>query len=237
MARPIPVSILCAIFRDSEECRCFYFYTYFVYNIGMKVKQYFPHLNRIGEILASQNGVLLTADLTRLGIPRAYLALLEQRGEIVKVSRGVYRAVNALEDELFSFQAVHRLAIYSHETALFLHDLSDRSPLFYSVSVPSGYHSVSLKQSGHKVFYVSRALLELGVIPIKSPHGNPIRATNLERTICDMLRSRNQMDLQVVYDALKRYVRRADKDLNLLYQYAQHFGVQKIVREYAEVLL
>ena len=218
----------------NRVCCIFYFYTYFVYNIGMEVKQRSPQLKRISDILASQNGVLLTADLARLGIPRAYLTILEQRGEIIKVSRGVYRAANALEDEWFSFQAVYRLAIYSHETALFLHDLTDRTPLFYTVSIPSGYHSVSLKQSGRKIFYVSRALLDLGVMPIKSPHGNTIRATNLERTICDILRSRNQMDIQIVYDALKRYVRRDDKDLELLYQYAQRFGVQKIVREYIE---
>jgi hypothetical protein len=72
---------------------------------------------------------------------------------------------------------------------------------------------------------------------MKSPHGNEIRSTNLERTICDVLRSRNQIDIQQVNEVLKRYVQKKEKDLNLLYNYAGQFRVQKIVREYIKVLL
>jgi predicted CopG family antitoxin len=36
---------------------------------------------------------------------------------------------------------------------------------------------------------------------------------------------------------LKRYVKKKEKDLDLLYNYAMQFRIQKIVREYIEVLL
>ena len=142
-----------------------------------------------------------------------------------------------MEDGLFSFQARYKSSIYSHETALYLHDLTDRTPLFYSISVPSGYHSAALKKSGCKVFYVNRNLFDLGVISMNSPHGNEIRVTDLERTICDVVRSRNQMDVQLVYEALKRYVRKSERNIDLLYSYAKRFRIQKVVREYLEVLL
>ena len=213
-----------------------YINTLLMYNKGMNIKYTSPQLDKIRDVLVRQNGTLLTADLARLGIPAAYLTLLEQRGEIERVTRGVYRSPDALEDEFFGFQAVYKLAIYSHETALFLQDLTDRTPLFYWITLPTGYHSVVLKQSQHKIFFVSRALSNLGVITMPSPHGNPVRVTGLERTICDVVRSRNQMDIQIVYDALKRYVHRQDRDLDHLYSLASRFSVQKIVREYIEVL-
>jgi len=72
---------------------------------------------------------------------------------------------------------------------------------------------------------------------MNSPHGNEIRVTGLERTICDAIRSRNQMDMQLVYDTLKRYVRRSDRNIDLLYSYANRFRIQKVIREYIEVLL
>lgn len=202
----------------------------------MKIKNRSPQLEKIHDVLSRQSGTLLTADLARLGIPAAYLTLLEKRGEIERVARGVYRSADALEDEFLGFQAVYKLAVYSHETALFFHDLTDRTPLFYSVTLPTGYHSVALKQSQHKVFFVNRVLCDLGVITMPSPHGNLIRVTGLERTICDVVRSRNQMDIQIVYDALKRYLHRQDRDLDRLYDLASRFGVQKIIREYVEVL-
>jgi hypothetical protein len=77
----------------------------------------------------------------------------------------------------------------------------------------------------------------LGVVSARSPHGNDVRVTNLERTICDILRSRNQMDVQYLNNALKRYAARKDKKIHLLYEYAVQFGVQNIVRQTIEVLL
>jgi predicted transcriptional regulator of viral defense system len=203
----------------------------------MVVKRVKSNFERITIILRDQHGSLLASDLVKFNIPRTYLSILEQNGEIERVSRGVYRLTASIEDELFNFQARYKSSIYSHETALYLNDLTNRTPLSYSISVPVGYHSISLKESGHKVFYVNRNLFDLGVISMKSPHGNEIRTTNLERTICDVLRNRNQIDIQQVNDALKRYVQKKERDLDLLYIYARQFRIQKIVREYIEVLL
>ncbi len=203
----------------------------------MVVKGELTQLERIRKILKDQHGTLLTSDLVKPNIPRIYLSVLERNGEIERVSRGVYKVANSLEDELFSFQARFKSSIYSHETALYLHDLTDRTPLSYSISVPVGYHSISLKKSGHKIFYVNRSLFELGVIAMKSAHGNEIRTTNLERTICDVLRNRNQIDVQLINESLKRYVGRKERNIDLLYSYARKFRIQKIVRVYIEVLL
>lgn len=203
----------------------------------MKVKENLSHLGRIRKVLKDQNGVIITSDLARFNIPRTYLSVLEKNKEIERVSRGVYKTPGAIEDEMYTFQSVYKSSVYSHETALFLHDLTDRTPLQYSVTVPSGYHSTALNGSGHKIYYVSRSLFDLGVISMQSPHGNEIRVTNLERTICDILRSRNQMDIQYVNSALKRYVARKDKNINLLYNYAKVFHIQKTVRQNLEVLL
>jgi len=203
----------------------------------MVVNNKMSQLERIRKLLADQNGTLLTSDLAKFNIPRIYLSILEHNGEIERVSRGIYKLVASIEDEMFNFQARFKSSIYSHETALYLLDLTDRTPLFFSISVPVGYHSINLKQSGHKTFYVNRDLFDLGVITMKSPHGNEIRTTNLERTICDVLRSRNQLDIQFVYEALKKYVIRKDRNIDQLHYYAKQFRIINIVREYIEVLL
>lgn len=205
--------------------------------MSMVVNKEISNFERIRKILQDQHGSLLTSDLVKFNIPRAYLSILERNGEIEQVSRGVYRLTASIEDEMFSFQARYKSSIYSHETALYLNDLTDRTPLSYSISVPVGYHSISLKESGHKIFYVNRNLFDLGVISMNSPHGNEIRTTNLERTICDVLRSRNQIDVQQINVSLKRYVRNKERNLDLLYDYARQFRIQKIIREYIEVLL
>ena len=203
----------------------------------MVVKHELSQLERIRKLLEDQHGTLLTSDLAKFNIPRIYLSILEHNGEIERVSRGIYRLVASIDDEMFNFQVRYKSSIFSHETALYLHDLTDRTPLSYSISIPVGYHSISLNEGGHKMFYVNRELFALGVILMKSPHGNEIRTTNLERTICDVLRSRNQVDVQFVNEALKKYIVHKDKNIDQLYNYASRFRIQKIVRTYIEILL
>jgi hypothetical protein len=142
-----------------------------------------------------------------------------------------------LVDEMVGIQARYIVAIFSHETTLYLLGLSDRMPLFYSVTVPAGYNATSLKVSGAKVYLVNRGLYQLGSIKVRSPHGNNIETFNLERTICNVLRNRNQVDIQMFNEALKRYVQKKERDLNLLYNYSKQFRIQKILREYVEFLL
>lgn len=132
---------------------------------------------------------------------------------------------------------VNLRAIFSHETAAYLLDLTDRTPLFYSVTVPAGYNATSLKAGGARVYFVNRGLYPLGSITAKSPHGNKVMTFNLERTICNLLRNRNQIDVQQINASVKRYVGKEDRNLDLLYNYAKKFGIQKIIREYIEVLL
>ncbi|HAD06150.1 MAG TPA: abortive phage infection protein [Anaerolineaceae bacterium] len=214
-----------------------YIHAYFVYNISMNVKTEQKPIERLRMILREQNGILFTSDLAKLGIPRTYLSILEATGEIQKVSRGVYSAVNSMADEMAGLQVRYKRAIFSHETALYFLELSDRTPLFYSVTVPAGYNATLLKASGAKVYFVKRELHLLGESMAKTPNGNEIKTYNLERTICDILRSRNQMDIQFINEALKRYVRKKEKNIDLLYSYAQQFRIQKIVRATIEVLL
>jgi predicted transcriptional regulator of viral defense system len=203
----------------------------------MEVKNKENPIEKIRDILKDQNGILSTSDLTSYEIPRTYLSILEKNGEIRRISRGVYSATNYMIDEMVSIQLRYKGAIFSHETALYLLELSDRTPLFYSMTVPAGYNATSLKAGGTKVFFVNRGLYLLGSTTMKSPHGNDIKTFNLERTICDVLRSRNQMDVQFVNQSLKKYVLHRDRNIDQLYNYAVRFKIQKIVREYIEVLL
>jgi predicted transcriptional regulator of viral defense system len=204
----------------------------------MNVKSDLPRIDKLRQIMNGRHGLLLTSDLAHFNIPRTYLSIMEKNGEIERVSRGVYRSTTTFsEDEMFSFQSRYSSTIFSHETALYLHDLTDRTPFAYSITAPSGYHSQFLNNSGHNIFYVSRDLFDLGIILMNTPHDNKVRTTDLERTICDIMRNRNQIDIQVRNAALKRYVKNKDRNLDRLYTYAKRFRVQNIVRENLEILL
>ena len=71
----------------------------------------------------------------------------------------------------------------------------------------------------------------------KNTMGNLVRCYDTERTICDILRSRNRIDEETVISAVKNYAALSDKNLNRLAAYASMFGVNKQLKCYMEVLL
>ena len=195
------------------------------------------YIDQIKKIISKNNGIVLTSELARKQIPRTYLSVLQKNQIIERLSRGVYIAKNVLEDEMFCLQVRNKRAIFSHETALFIHDLTDKIPYSYTVTVPSGYNASALKQNGHKVFFVKFDLYQLGAIETNSPHNNSIRVFNIERTICDILRSRNRIDIQIINGAIRRYVKGKPININQLFNYASKFKIHNLVRQHVEFFL
>lgn len=60
---------------------------------------------------------------------------------------------------------------------------------------------------------------------------------DVERSICDTLRNRNQMDIAIITDAIKNYVKSKSQNIPKLMEYAQILKVDKILKKYLEVLL
>ncbi|MBS3872183.1 MAG: type IV toxin-antitoxin system AbiEi family antitoxin domain-containing protein [Dethiobacter sp.] len=189
------------------------------------------------QMLLKNKGILTAAQANVLGISNERLRLLVRSGDLERVSHGVYISPDDHVDRMYIAQQRRRKIIYSHETALYLHELTDRDPISYTVTVPTGYNTKTLREAGLAVFAVKRELHELGAVQMETMFGNAVLAYGLERTICDCIRSRSQMDIAIVTDAVKRYSKRKDKHLDVLMQMAEEFRIVKPIRSYMEVLL
>ena len=193
--------------------------------------------NELQSVLKQNGGMVTTAQANEVGISNERLRLLVHSGDLERVTTGIYVLPDEFTDKMFIVQLRRPKIIYSHETALFLHELTDRDPISYMVTVPTGYNPTRLREDGFTVFTIKRELHEIGVTKLTTMFGNSVTVYDMERTICDCLRSRNNLDIAVVTDALKRYVKRKDKNLNKLMQMAETFKVTKLLRGYLEVLL
>ena len=188
-------------------------------------------------LLDKNEGVLLTKDIVESGISKQLLSKYLKKGYIERVAQGVYLSKDAFEDDMYVLQARSRKAVFSHETALYLHDLTDRDPLQYTITLPSGYNATKFKDKGVCVHFIKNDLLNLGVEDGKTPFGRIVRIYNKERTICDIVRNRNVIDPAILNEAVRRYLSAKEKNIPKLMQYAEKFRVEKIIRQYAEVLL
>lgn len=192
---------------------------------------------RLDLLFQHNNGIVKTAQVLQVGIAKAtFYSYIKQRG-VKQVAHGVYASPDAWVDAMYLLHLRCAQAVFSHESALFFHDLTDREPNPYSITVKTGYNPSSLQVDGIKVYTIKKELHGVGIMMMNTPFGNPVPVYNVERTICDLIRSRSGLEAQTFQDALKQYAKRKNKDLRKLMRYAQMFRVEKLLRQYLEVLL
>ena len=170
-------------------------------------------------------------------MPRNQLSKFVEQGILERTNWGVYVKTGELDDELYSMQQRAKKIIYSHETALYLNGLTDRTPFRYSITVPSSYKASQLINDKCKIYYIKAQLIDLGKTELNTCIGNKVVVYDMERTICDIIRNRSKIDKQIFTESLKRYALRKDIDLNRLNNYARQFMVYKLLHQYMEVLL
>ena len=213
------------------------FRTNVVYNISMKGSETMGQYEQLDRMLADQDGMLQTAQVVSAGISKPVFYHYVQDRELERVAHGIYLSKDSWVDAMYLIHLRFEQAVFSHETALFFHDLTDREPTEYTVTVKTGYNPTRLKEEGVQVFTIKTELHDVGLTTAQTPFGHTVPAYDMERTICDLLRSRNRIEIQTFQGALKMYARRKDKNLRTLMHYAKLFRVEKLLRQYLDVLL
>lgn len=183
------------------------------------------------------NGIVTNAMIVDAGYSRGSLKYLSDKGRLEKTVRGVYILPEIWGDEFVDLQSRFKRGIYSHDTALFLWDLTDRTPNYFYMTFPMNYNTTKPKKENIRCKQVKNELYDLGICVLKTPGGNEVKAYNMERTLCDILRFNSQTDIQIVTNAFKQYAVRADKNIPLLSEYSKIFKVESKLRNYLEVLL
>lgn len=191
------------------------------------------YIDTIEQIMNTNNGFITTSMLKPLNISRNYLSILEKNNTIEKVSRGIYKYSDIFEDSYYIFQQTYKKAIFSHMNALYFYGLTEEFPYNYTITVPRGYHVDKLNKRC-SIFYVSKDVYELGLIETKTPSGNTIRAYDIERCICDIIKSKGRMDFEQVKKVIKKYLEGADKDIAKLQEYATKMNINNKVMEFVD---
>lgn len=188
--------------------------------------------------MAKENqGMVTTAMVVAAGFSRGNIKYLVDKGMIEKSVRGVYVLPGVWDDEMFNLQSRFKRGIYSYETALFLWDLTDRTPNQYHMTFPANYNLTKPKEENIRCIQCKDALYDLGISEVNTTGGNTVKTYCMERTLCDILRPRSCVDIQVVTESFKRYVAHSDKNIPALSEYAKLLKVEKRLRAYLEVLL
>ena len=194
-------------------------------------------MNSLKEYI-QENLVITNKEAEELGYSRHNLSELTKSGQLERLRPGLYQIKGKVIDDFVLISSNSNRIIFSHQTALYLHDLTDRTPNVFHISVPQGYNASHIKKRYEdlQVHYLKKDLYELGKTEIKSPQGNHIPVYDIDRTICDIIIDREKIDKQIFTEAIKRYFKSQNKNLRRLIKYSRLFKIEDDIRKYMEVL-
>lgn len=193
--------------------------------------------NEIKRIAEENSGFIKTSAVEAVGISRPMLRKYVEDGKLEQVRKGLYVLAYDLADEFALIQLQSTKAIFSYGTALYFWGLSDRTPHRFDITIPQGTNISRLKRDNPTIrcHYVQPEVYEVGITELRSPQGAMVRLYDKERCICDLIRDKDKVDIQIYTQAIKDYFN-TKADRRKLLKYSKVLGVEDKVRTYMEVL-
>ena len=193
--------------------------------------------DNIKKIIEKNNGIITAKEADKYGIDSWYLTDMVRKGDLERIGRGIYFD-NGFDnyDEMYFFQLQNRVCIYSYQTALYIHGLTERLPYVNEVTVYQGYNPWRFKGMVN-VHQVKKELYKIGVVEKNTDMGNSVYVYDMERTICDIVRDRKRQDPEIFSKVWKFYIKNSLKDIWKLRDYANIFGISERVESILEVLV
>ena len=185
------------------------------------------------NFLKNHNGYISTKEIENLGISKMQIPNLIEDEIVRKVAHGLYIDNKLIEDEFYILQRRFSNIIFSYNTACYLLNLSDRTPYEIDVTAVKN-HKI---RANVKVHYVTKDKFDIGITEITSPYGNPIKIYNAERSLCDILKNSNSVDLEVYNKIINNYFKQKQRNLITLERYAEKLGVSEKLKNIMEVLI
>src|SRR5438309_1871106 len=108
-----------------------------------------PAWQALYDIAASQEGLFTTRQAAAAGYSDPLLAHHQKVGRITRIRRGIYRLVHfpagEHEDLVAAWLWAESAAVFSHQTALSLHGLSDSLPAHIHLTLPQDWQQRRLR--------------------------------------------------------------------------------------------
>lgn len=193
-------------------------------------------INKVLKIMKNNKGIITSSQIESYGIPRVYLSKMVEKNIIERIERGIYVTKDYEYDEYYLFQLKYPKTVFSYNTALYFYEMTERTPIKMDVSISKNYNPHRFKDIVN-VYRINDELFELGIVYKKSPQGMKVRTYNLERTICDIIKDKDSIDIEIRNKAIKKAIKSKEFNASKMFEYAKKMNIYDKVKNYMEAII
>lgn len=192
-------------------------------------------MESITNILENNGGVLSVKDLSNRAEYKRVLRAVD-RGELIRVRPGVYAEPTALFSTMVDIERIIPGGVVCLYNAWSYYQLSTIVPPAFCVAV-KWKRKITLPDSiSIQLYYWKDEYFDIGIVE-QEISGHTIRITDLERSVCDAIKYRNKIGMDICAEVVRTYLRRNDRNLSRLYDYAKKLRVYNTLNNLIEITL
>lgn len=191
-------------------------------------------MERIIDIVNQRGGIVSAKDLTRAEYTRVLRAV--GRGELIKVRQGVYATPQSLVNTMVDVEKIVPNGVICLYNAWAYHKLSTTIPPSVCIAIETKRKVRLPDDTSVQLYYWKKEYLHFG-IEEQEYSGYKVRITDLERSVCDAIKYRNKIGLDLCGEVVRSYLKRTDRSLSKLYVYAKRLRVANLLNNYLEINL
>lgn len=187
--------------------------------------------------MSKTNSYLSSAHIKGQG-RTAYYKMLEsaRQGELIQVRRGVYANIDQLSGNMIDINTVVPDGILCLWSAWSIHQLTTSMPQAYHVAIKRNRKVTAPSFPKVEIHRYTESLLNIGVMTVQID-GFQVRVYDVERSVCDAVKFRNKVGMDVCSEIIDNYLERPDRNLSKLMDYARQLRVGNILEQYLQVKL
>lgn len=168
----------------------------------------------------------------------AYYKMLERvrNGELIQVRRGVYADIEQLSGSMVDIETIIPGGILCLWSAWSVHKLTTSMPQAFHVAIKRNRKVTTPSFPKVEIHHYTESILNIGV-ETTMIDGFNIRLYDVERCVCDAVKHRNKVGLDVCSEIINNYLERPDRNLSKLMDCARQLRVGKTIEQYLQVKL
>jgi len=149
---------------------------------------------------------------------------------VSRVKRGLYR-LNDFDQDTSFIEVSHIVpcGVFCMFSAWFYYGLTTTIPHENHIAITQNKKMLLPDYPPIKLYYLSEGFHQLGITQICIGNQN-VKIYDLEKSVCDAVRFRNKVGLDIAIEVLKNYVNRKDRNFDKLAKYARPLRIEKIMQ-------
>lgn len=189
------------------------------------------------ELLFRDNGgIMTTKELTNHGVSHYFIKRMLDESIIETVKRGIYKLSNYHLDEDLEVLTMIPKGVLCMFTSASKHELTTQIPYQYHVAIPKKSKVRLPSYPPVKLYYWYTSQYSLGITEIKQDN-RKFLLYDPEKTVCDFLKFKNKIGLDVSKEILKTYLNGKSRNIDKLVKYSRELRIYSVVDQFLKVLL